>query len=60
VAPGRLTIVTYTLDARGRWSLPFRTNGGHWLDDLRSVSVQSTPPVFDRAEMPESRSTTIS
>ena len=58
VAPGRLTIVTYTLDARGPWSIAFHANGGHWLDDLRSVSVQSTPPVLDRAGAPEARSST--
>jgi hypothetical protein len=60
VAPGKLTIVTYTLDAPGRWSIAFSTRGGHWLDDLRSVSVQSTPPVLERAGAPEAPATSVS
>jgi hypothetical protein len=60
VSPGRLTVVTYTLDARGRWSIPFHADGGRWLDDLRSVSVQSTPPVLERSGVPEQRATSVS
>jgi hypothetical protein len=37
------------LDKRGRLSLPFTSSGGRFLEDLRAVSVQSTPPVLRRA-----------
>jgi hypothetical protein len=49
VAPGRVTTVRYSLDAHGRFSLPFTATSGRFLQDLRSVSVQSTPPVLRRA-----------
>lgn len=49
VEPGRATTVTYTVDKSGPLSLAFSSPGGHWLDDLRAVSVRSTPPVFVRA-----------
>lgn len=55
VVPGRLTTVVYTIDARGPWTLPFTADSGHFLDDLRSVSVQSTPPVLRRAGAPTVR-----
>ncbi len=58
VEPGRTTAVTYTLDARGPWSLAFSAAGGSWLQDLRAVSVRSTPPVFARAAGPTPRPTT--
>jgi hypothetical protein len=60
VSPGRLTIVTYTLDARGRWSIPFHADGGRWLGDLRAVSVQSSAPSFERAGAPERQPTSVS
>jgi hypothetical protein len=60
VAPGRVTMVTYTLDARGRWSIPFRADGGRWLEDLRQVSVLSSPPTLERAGAGERRPTTLS
>jgi hypothetical protein len=50
--PGRSTTVTYTIDAHGPWSLPFASDGGRFLDDLRAVSVQSTPPVLHRIGAP--------
>ena len=49
VQPGRTTVVTYTVDASGPWSLAFSAARGSWLPDLRAVSVRSTPPVFARA-----------
>jgi hypothetical protein len=49
VEPGRTTTVRYSLDKRGRLSLPFTSSGGRFLEDLRAVSVQSTPPVLRRA-----------
>ena len=55
VVPGRVTTVVYTIDAHGPWSLPFTADSGHYLDDLRSVSVQSTPPVLHRAGAPVAR-----
>jgi len=33
----------------GPLSLAFSSAGGHWLEDLRAVSVRSTPPAFARA-----------
>jgi hypothetical protein len=50
--PGGATTVTYTIDARGPWSLPFASDGGSFLEDLRAVSVQSTPPVLHRIGAP--------
>ncbi len=58
VEPGRVTTVIYTIDARGPWSLPFKAVGGTFLDDLRAVSVRSTPPVLKRAGAPSVRGTT--
>ena len=52
VEPGRLTTVVYTLDARGPWALAFSAQRGRYLDDLRAVSVKSTPPVFERTGSP--------
>lgn len=49
VEPGRTTTVRYSLDKRGPLSLPFSSSGGRFLEDLRAVSVQSTPPVLRRA-----------
>ena len=60
VRPGELTAVTYAIDARGRWSIPFHSETGRFLDDLRPVSVQSSAPVFERAGAPEQRSVTFS
>jgi hypothetical protein len=57
VYPGRLTMVTYTLDARGPWSIAFHSDGGRYKDDLRAVSVKSTPPVLHRTGAPTSRAT---
>src|SRR5581483_9293539 len=42
ILPGRSVNVTYTIDTRGPWSLPFSAKTGRWLEDLRAVSVQST------------------
>jgi hypothetical protein len=53
VRPGELTAVTYTLDTRGRWSIPFHAESGGFLDDLRAVSVRSSAPVLERAGAPE-------
>jgi hypothetical protein len=58
VEPGRATTVTYTIDARGPWSLAFTAQRVHYLDDLRAVSVLSTPPVLERAAPPGVRETT--
>jgi len=52
VVPGRLTTVVYTIDARGPWSLAFKAVRGRYLEDLRAVSVKSTPPTFERAGSP--------
>ncbi|MFL5954332.1 MAG: hypothetical protein ACJ76I_09525 [Gaiellaceae bacterium] len=53
VQPGKTTTVVYTLDARGRWSLPFKlTRGGNASGDLRLLSVMATPPVLERAGAP--------
>ena len=52
VEPGRLTTVVYTIDARGPWSLAFKAQGGTFLNDLRAVSVLSTPPIFARSGSP--------
>jgi hypothetical protein len=49
VSTGRATIVTYAIDTRGKWSLPFTSDGGSFRDDLRAVSVRSTPPVLHRS-----------
>ncbi|HEV8461934.1 MAG TPA: hypothetical protein VGQ38_14635 [Gaiellaceae bacterium] len=58
IYPGQLTLVTYTLDARGPWSIPFHSNGGgRYIDDLRAVGVQSSPPELHRAGAPTSRQT---
>jgi hypothetical protein len=57
VAPGRGTIVTYAIDARGKWSLPFTSHGGSFRDDLRAVSVLSSPPVLHRFDVPSRRAT---
>jgi len=48
VRPGRLTAITYTVDARGPLSLAFSSDQGSRLPDLRAVSVLSTPPTFTR------------
>ena len=58
VEPGQATTVVYTIDARGPWSLAFSAQRGHFLQDLRSVSVQSTPPVFERSGTSPARNTT--
>ena len=52
VEPGRLTTVVYTIDERGPWSLAFKAHGGRFLDDLRAVSVLSTPPMLERSGVP--------
>jgi hypothetical protein len=53
VRPDETTTVVYTLDARGRWSVPYElTHGGNTSRDLRLLSVMSTPPVFERAGAP--------
>ena len=57
VAPGERTTVVYTIDQRGPWSLAFKAHGGRYLEDLRSVSVQSTPPVLERSGAPTLRDT---
>ncbi len=55
--PGDKTAVTYTLDARGPWSLPFSMGTGGNAPDLRFTSVVSTPPVFTRVGQPAVRET---
>jgi hypothetical protein len=60
VEPGRATIVTYTVDARGKWSLPFKSGGGSYRSDLRAVSVRSTPPLLHRYDAPSRRPTAVS
>ena len=57
IHPGEKTTVTYTLDARGPWSLPFSTPQGGNTPDLRFASVLSTPPVFTRFGQPAVRLT---
>jgi Dolichyl-phosphate-mannose-protein mannosyltransferase len=53
IRPGETTVITYTLDARGPWSLAFSTpSGGNARPDLRFTSVRSTAPVFTRAGAP--------
>lgn len=49
VLPGRVTAVEYAIDKRGPFSLAFSAKLGHWMQDLRHVSVESTAPVFLRA-----------
>lgn len=49
IVPGRATAIEYTIDKRGPFTMTFSAKLGHWLPDLRHVSVQSTPPVFLRA-----------
>jgi hypothetical protein len=56
IYPGQLTLVSYTLDARGVWSLPFHSDGGG-VRDLRPVSVRSTVPQLRRTGAPVSRET---
>jgi hypothetical protein len=53
VEPGKLTGLVYRIDHRGPFTLPFSAKTGTWLQDLRSVSVKSTPPVFERAAAPK-------
>ncbi|HEY6960874.1 MAG TPA: hypothetical protein VI408_03195 [Gaiellaceae bacterium] len=60
VEPGRVTSVGWSLDKQGRFSIPFAAKTGRFLEDLRSVSVQSTPPVLERAPGGELAATTIS
>lgn len=50
--PGREATITYTIDTRGPWSLPFSSRRGRWLPDLRAVSVRSTLPTFRRFDPP--------
>ena len=35
----------------GPWSLAFASSGGTFLEDLRAVSVRSTPPILERATL---------
>lgn len=58
VEPGQDTDIVYTIDARGPWSLAFKAQGGRYLQDLRAVSVLSTPPVLERWDAPAVRATT--
>lgn len=60
VEPGRAATVTYTIDTRGKWSLPFTSRGGSYNPDLRAVSVRSTPPVLHRFDAPSRRATAVS
>jgi hypothetical protein len=48
VKPGEVTSVTYTIDARGKFVLPFSARKVRGLNDLRIVSALSTPPIFHR------------
>ena len=57
VRPGERTTVVYTVDAHGPWSLPYRLTRGGNANGLRLLSVQSTPPVFQRAGEPAQRVT---
>jgi hypothetical protein len=57
VVPGQTQTATYTVDARGPWSLAFTSVGGSFRDDLRSVSVQSSPPIFHRTGGPSQPAT---
>jgi hypothetical protein len=50
VEPGRATIVSYAVDRAGVFSLSFSASRGHWLQDMRGVSVKSSAPVFRRAQ----------
>jgi hypothetical protein len=50
VVPGRVTAVEYTVDQRRPFTLAFSAKLGHWMQDLRHVSVESTMPVFLRAD----------
>lgn len=52
IQPSEKTTVTYTIDARGPWSLPFSTPTGGNAPDLRFTSVLSTPPVLTRVGQP--------
>jgi hypothetical protein len=52
ILPGRMSIVTYTIDTRGPWSVPFSAARGRWLQDLRAVSVRSSEPTFERFDPP--------
>jgi hypothetical protein len=52
VLPGLTTHVTYAVDVRGRWSIPFSARGGRLLQRLRIVSARSTEPLFRRAGRP--------
>ena len=54
VLPGRATNVVVSVDSRKAFRLGFSTKGGRFLQDLRGVSVKSTPPVFHRAPAPPS------
>lgn len=56
VQPGEKTTVIYTLDTRGPWSLDYKlVRGGNTSEDLRLLSVRSTPPVLERAVTPVQR-----
>ena len=58
IRPGQTTSVTYTIDARGPWSLRFWTpRGGNAQPDLRFTSVLSSPPVLTRIGAPGVRAT---
>jgi hypothetical protein len=59
VRPGRLTAITYTVDARGPLSLAFSSDRGSRRPDLRAVSVLSTPPTFTRAGGPTAPATSV-
>ena len=55
---GESKAITYTIDARGPWSLAFKTpQGGNAQQDLRFTSVRSTAPVLTRAGQPGVRET---
>jgi len=49
IRPGRVTAIEYTIDKAGPLTLRFKASSGHWLQDFRHVSVQSTAPTFTRA-----------
>jgi hypothetical protein len=51
--PGEKKTVTYTIDARGPWSLAFSTPQGGNARELRFTSVRSTAPVLTRSGEPD-------
>lgn len=49
VSGGEKIEIRYRVDRPGPVTLAFSSSRARWLDDLRAVSVQSSPPTFERA-----------